>query len=108
MQQPPSYIVVLITADKTAEAEKIATTLLKRRQAACVNIVPGVSSHFWWQDKLEKSEESLLVVKTRENLLPDLIKTVKRLHSAGVPEIIALPIAGGNPDYLAWIESETA
>lgn len=108
MQQPPSYLVVFITTGDAAEAEKIATTLLKRRQAACVNIVPGVSSHFWWQDKLEKAEESLLVVKTRDNLLPDLIKTVKKLHSNEVPEIIALPIAGGNPDYLAWLEQETA
>ena len=82
--------------------------LLKRRQAACVNIVPGVTSHFWWQDKLEKTDENLLIVKTRENLLPDLIKTVKKLHQNEVPEIIALPIAGGNPDYLAWLDSETA
>ena len=106
--QPPSYLVVFITAGDAAEAEKIATTLLKRRQAACVNIVPGVTSHFWWQDKLEKTGESLLVVKTRDNLLPDVIKTVKKLHSNEVPEIIALPIAGGNPDYLAWLEQETA
>ena len=90
------------------EAKKISTTLLKRRQAACVNIVPGVNSHFWWQDKLDTAEESLLVVKTRENLLPDLIKSVKKLHSNNVPEIIALPIVGGNPDYLNWLDSETA
>ena len=108
MQPSPGFVVVLITTGAPAEAEKIATTLLKRRQAACVNIVQGVSSHFWWQDKLEKTDESLLVVKTRENLLPDLIRTVKKLHKDEVPEIIALPIAGGNPDYLAWLDSETA
>jgi periplasmic divalent cation tolerance protein len=108
MQQTPSFVVVLITAGAPSEAEKIATTLLKRRQAACVNIVPGVKSHFWWHDKLEKADEQLLVVKTRENLLPDLIKTVKKLHKDEVPEIIALPIAGGNPDYLKWLDSETA
>ena len=108
MQQAPSFVVVFITAGAPTEAEKIATTLLKRRQAACVNIVPGVTSHFWWQDKLEKADEQLLVVKTRENLLPDLIKTVKKLHRDEVPEIIALPIAGGNPDYLSWLDSETA
>jgi periplasmic divalent cation tolerance protein len=108
MQPSPSFIVVFITTGAPAEAEKIATTLLKRRQAACVNILPAVSSHFWWQDKLEKADEQLLVVKTRENLLPDLIKTVKKLHHDEVPEIIALPVAGGNPDYLAWLDSETA
>ncbi len=108
MRQQPSFVVVFITAGAPAEAEKIATTLLKRRQAACVNIVPGVTSHFWWQDKLDKADEHLLVAKTRENLLPDLIKTVKKLHQNEVPEIIALPIAGGDPDYLAWLDSETA
>ena len=108
MQQAPSFVVVFITAGTPAEAEKIAATLLNRRQAACVNIVPGVSSHFWWQDKLEKADEQMLVVKTRENLLPDLIRTVKKLHKDEVPEIIALPIAGGNPDYLAWLDAETA
>jgi periplasmic divalent cation tolerance protein len=104
----PSFVVVFITTGSQAEADKIATTLLKRRQAACVNIVPGVTSHFWWQDKLETAAEAMLVVKTRENLLPDLIKTVKKLHKDEVPEIIALPITGGDPDYLAWLDSETA
>ena len=108
MEQRPSYIVVFITCNGPAEADKIATTLLKRRQAACVNNVPGVTSHFWWQDKLDTAEEHLLIVKTRDNLLPDVIKTVKKLHSNDVPEVIALPIAGGNPDYLSWLESETA
>lgn len=103
-----NYIVVFITANNPEEARKISTTLLKRRQAACVNIIPGVNSHFWWQDKLDTAEESLLVVKTRENLLPDVIKSVKKMHSSDVPEIIALPIIGGNPDYLNWLDSETA
>ena len=108
MQPSPSFVVVFVTAGTPAEAEKIATTLLKRRQAACVNIVPGVNSHFWWQDKLETAAETMLVVKTRENLLPELIKTVKKLHKDEVPEIIALPIVGGDPGYLAWLDSETA
>jgi periplasmic divalent cation tolerance protein len=107
-QPKPGSIVVLITASSAAEAETIATTLLNRRQAACVNTVPGVTSLFWWHDKMEKADECLLVVKTREGLLPDLVKTVKKLHGSEVPEIIALPIVGGNADYLAWLEAETA
>lgn len=103
-----NYIVVFITTGSPEEAKKISTTLLKRRQAACVNTVSGINSNFWWQDKLETAEESLLVVKTRENLLPDLIKTVKKLHSKDIPEIIALPIVGGNQDYLNWLDAETA
>ena len=101
-----TYVVVFITTKDAEEAEKIGKTLVKRRQAACVNIIPEVSSHFWWKDKLDASQESLLVVKTRGSLLPDIIKSVKKMHSYSVPEIIALPIVGGNPDYLDWIDSE--
>ncbi len=101
-----SYIVVFITTKDTEEAERIARTLLKRRQAACVNILPQVNSHFWWQNKLNSGQESLLVVKTRDSLLPEIVKSVKKLHSYEVPEIIALPIVGGNQDYLDWIENE--
>jgi periplasmic divalent cation tolerance protein len=101
-----NYIVVFITARDNEEAEKIAKALLKRRQAACVNIVPGVSSHFWWKDKLDTAQESLLVIKTKDILLPDIIKSVKKIHSYSIPEIIALPITGGNQEYLDWIDSE--
>ncbi len=101
-----NYIVVFITAKDAEEAQKIAGALLKRRQAACVNIVPEVSSHFWWQDKLDSTQESLLVIKTKDTLLPDIIKSVKKIHSYSVPEIIAIPIVGGNQDYLDWIDSE--
>ena len=102
-----SYIAILITAKDQEEAQKIAKALVKRRQAACVNVVPAVNSHFWWKDKLEATNESLLIVKTRESLLPEVIKTVKKIHSYRLPEIIALPIIGGSRDYLEWIDSET-
>jgi periplasmic divalent cation tolerance protein len=101
-----NFIVVFITTRDAEEAEKISKALVKRRQAACVNIVPEVNSRFWWKDKLDSSKECLLVVKTRDSLLPDIIKSVKKIHSYSIPEIIALPIVGGNPDYLDWIDSE--
>jgi periplasmic divalent cation tolerance protein len=101
-----NYIVVFITAKDAEEAEKISKTLVKRRLAACVNIVAEVSSRYWWKDKLDTAQESLLIVKTRDTLLPDIIKTVKKAHSYSVPEIIALPIVGGSPDYLDWIDGE--
>ena len=101
-----NYIVVFITAKDNEEAQKIAKSLLKRRQVACVNIVPEVNSHFWWQDKLGSTQESLLVIKTKDTLLPDIIKSVRKIHSYDVPEIIALPIVGGNQDYLEWIDKE--
>jgi periplasmic divalent cation tolerance protein len=104
--QPSDHIVVFITANDNKEAEKITRVLLKHRRAACINIIPGVDSQFWWQDKLEAAQESLLVVKSKASLLPDIVQSVKRIHSNEVPEIIAMPIVGGNQDYLNWINGE--
>jgi len=96
------YSVVLITS-RREEAEGIAHALLEEKKAACVNIIPEISSLFWWEGKLETQSESLLVVKTRTASLPDVIELVKSVHSYEVPEIIALPITGGNRAYLDWI-----
>ncbi len=99
-------IVLFITTADAEEASRIAEVLVKKRKAACVNILPGVSSLFWWQGKMERVDESLLMVKSRASLLDQIIKLVKEHHSYDVPEIIALPIIGGNPDYLKWIAKE--
>ena len=101
-----SYTVVFITTATADEAQKISRTLLDQRLAACINIVPKVSSQFWWQGKIDSAQENLLIVKTKASQLDEIIKLVKGLHSYGVPEIIALPIIGGNQDYLEWIETE--
>lgn len=101
------YIVVLITAGSHEEAHRIADALVSQRKAACVNIVPQVNSLFWWEDKIEEDRESLLLVKTRAELFPEVVNVVKAVHSYEVPEIIALPIVEGNPEYLAWLEKET-
>jgi periplasmic divalent cation tolerance protein len=102
-----NYIVVLITARKPEEAQKIAEDLVNKRQAACVNIIPEVDSVFRRQDKLSTTKESLLIVKTKESLLPEVISSVKKIHSYLVPEIIALPIIGGSQGYLDWLDIET-
>lgn len=101
------YIVIFITTPSYEEAHKISEALVSQKKAACVNIVPKVNSIFNWKDKLEESEESLLIVKTRTKLFQDVVTLVKWLHSYEVPEIIALPIIEGNPDYLEWINEET-
>ncbi len=101
-----AYLVILITAGSLEEAHKIAEVLLKQRKAACVNIVPNVSSHFWWQDKIESAQESLLIVKTRASLLNEIVTLVRESHSYDTPEIVALPIVGGNQDYLEWVDKE--
>jgi len=106
--ETPDYIVVLITTNTSGEAQRISKLLLEQRQAACVNIIPEVDSRFWWEGELDSAQESLLVIKTRASLLPEIINLVKGVHSNTVPEIIALPIVGGNQDYLDWIDKEVA
>jgi periplasmic divalent cation tolerance protein len=101
------FIVIFITIDTPANAQKLADTRLAARNAACVNIIPKISSQYWWQGKIEKADELMLIVKTRAILLDELIALVKQNHPYSVPEIIALPIIGGNPDYLSWLDSET-
>jgi len=80
--------------------------LLSQRKVACVNIASQVDSLFWWRDRLDRAQESLLIVKTRASLLPEIVEMVKGVRSYQLPEIIALPIVGGNPDYLGWIDRE--
>ena len=101
------YVVVFVTSSSNDEAERIAGVLVSRRNAACVNIVPHVRSKFWWQGKIDSEDEALLIVKTRAELLGDVIGLVRANHSYEVPEVIAMPIVGGNEDYLAWIDKET-
>jgi len=99
-------IVLFITTANADEAQRIADVLLNERKAACVNIVPRVSSRFWWQGKLESAEESLLIVKTKASVLDEVVNLVKKHHGYDVPEVIALPIIGGNQDYLEWMGKE--
>lgn len=98
------YIVIFITASNKEEAEKIASRLLKNRLAACVNIITRIESIFWWQGKLDRASEALLVIKSQKSKLAKIIRLVKSIHSYEVPEIIALPIIGGNKDYLGWLD----
>jgi len=99
-------VVIYITTGTDEEAQKVAEELLRQRKAACVSILPGVSSIFWWQDKLDSAQEILLIVKTKASLVDEIVRLVTEIHSYDVPEIIALPIMGGNRDYLEWIGKE--
>ena len=100
-------IVVFVTSPGVEEAQRIADVLLAQKKAACVNVIPGIKSFFWWQGKRESETEVLMILKSRAALLPELIELVKKNHPYDVPEIIALPIIGGLPDYLEWIHRET-
>ena len=100
-------ILVYITASDYAEAEKIGGLLLKAKLAACVNIIEGMRSMFWWEGALEQGRETILLAKTKPSLLDELTATVKAAHSYDLPCIVALPIVGGNQDFIDWISSET-
>ena len=97
------YIVVFITVPKKNEAGRLASTLIKHKLAACVNIIDRVDSLFWWRGKPECAKEALLIIKTKKAKFAKLAKLVKSMHSYTVPEIIALPIIAGNKPYLEWI-----
>lgn len=99
-------IVVLTTCDSREAAEKVARGVLEARLAACVNILPGVASLYWWKDKIEEAAEWLLVVKSSRAHFEKLRDQIVRLHPYDVPEVVALPIVDGAEKYLDWIEQE--
>lgn len=102
------FIVVLITVPSPDVGERIAASLLEKKLAACVNILPGVQSIYAWKGAVQKDQELMLVVKTRLELFHErLVPAVKAIHPYDVPEIIALPVVMGSQDYLDWIAAET-
>lgn len=103
-----SHVVVFVTASSAEEAGRIGRALVDERLAACANVVPGVASTYWWQGRVEDAREALLILKTRQDLVARLTARVKALHSYTVPEVIAVPVVGGNADYLRWIDDSVA
>jgi len=97
-------VVVLSTVGTPEDAERIARALVERGLAACVNVVPGVTSFYRWKGKIEKDEERLLVIKTRAERLPALQEALVSLHPYEVPEAIALSIEAGHEPYLRWLD----
>jgi periplasmic divalent cation tolerance protein len=100
-----SYVLVIITTSNKEEAVKIVRDLLKERLIACANIVGPVSSLFWWQGKIDETNEFLVFMKSSKNLFERLSERVREIHSYDVPEIIALPIIEGSPPYLDWLKA---
>ncbi len=99
-----SYIVVYITTPDLDTAKKLADTLVENKLAACVNITQKVHSVYYWQGNIEREDEFLLIIKTREDRFTKLEETVKEIHPYTVPEIIAIPVVRGSQDYLNWID----
>lgn len=105
--QTDKEIVIFITAPNEDEAARIARSLVEARLAACANIVRNIRSIYTWQGSVQDDTEVLMVVKTREVLFEAVSDRVRELHSYDVPEIIALPIIDGSPDYLKWLRGST-
>lgn len=84
----------------------MARHLVEKRVAACVNIVPGAHSFYWWKGQLEAAAEALIIAKTRGDRLPAFEEELKSVHSYQTPEMIAIPIEHGSAEYLAWIDHE--
>ena len=99
--------ITFVTCKDRAQARNMARTLIREKLAACVNLVPGVTSIYVWKGKLEEAAEVLLLVKSRAALSKRLAARVRALHSYSVPEVITIPIASGNPAYLRWIREST-
>jgi periplasmic divalent cation tolerance protein len=100
-------VFVYTTYPSLVEAERIGRALLERRLAACVNILPGMISHYWWQGAIERGEEVVMIVKTRASLADGVRAAVKEMHSYTTPAILVLPIEGGEPGYIDWLMRET-
>ncbi|ESS32443.1 divalent cation tolerance protein, CutA1 family protein [Toxoplasma gondii VEG] len=99
--------VAYVTCKDKTQAEEVASKLVENRLAACVNIVPGITSIYEWEGKMEKDEEVLLIVKTRKELAAEVVAAVRKWHSYDVPEVIFLDVAGGNEPYLDWVKRNT-
>lgn len=100
-------IVVLCTCPDDTCARALAQTLLNEKLAACVNLIPQVTSLYCWQGKMEESQEVLLVIKSRRTLFGVLQQRIQTLHPYEVPEILAMPVLNGSPAYLQWLQEQT-
>jgi periplasmic divalent cation tolerance protein len=100
-------VLVYTTYPSLVEAERAGRAIVERRLAACINVLPGMISHYWWQGKVERGEEVVMIFKTRASLAEAVRGAVKESHPYTTPAIVVLPVEGGDPDYLAWIDAET-
>ncbi len=99
------YLIYMTMADKQ-QARDIGRYLVESRLAACVNILDQMNSMYIWQDEFQDDQEAVMIAKTVEDKLPELIEAVKQRHSYDCPCIVTLPIAGGNPGFISWIAEQ--
>jgi periplasmic divalent cation tolerance protein len=100
-------VFVYTTYPSLVEAERAGRAIVEQRLAACVNILPGMISRYWWEGKVERGEEVVMIFKTRASLAEAVRAAVKEGHPYTTPAIVVLPVEGGDPNYLGWITRET-
>jgi periplasmic divalent cation tolerance protein len=100
-------VFVYTTYPSIVEAETAGRALVGRRLCACVNILPGMVSFYWWQGNIDRGDEVVMIIKTRASLADAVRAAVKAMHSYSTPAILVLPIESVDPDYHAWIVTET-
>jgi periplasmic divalent cation tolerance protein len=106
MEQNPEFVIVSTTVDSEAKAEELAASLVERRLAACVHLVP-IRSAYRWKGNIESASEYLLNAKTRSALIQEALSYIRQVHTYEVPEIIVTPIVAGYAGYLNWLRQET-
>lgn len=97
------YLVVLCTVP-VGKGEDLSNMIVENKLAACVNVIKGIKSVYWWKGNIERDEEELMIIKTKMERFEELLGFIKENHPYSVPEIIALPIIYGNEDYLRWMD----
>ena len=100
-------VFVYTTYPSIVEAERIGCELVQRRLCACVNILPGMVSLYWWEGAIERGEEVVMIIKTRAALAEAVREAVRQLHSYSTPAILVLPIESVDSNYNAWLMAET-
>ena len=98
---------IYITASTFDEAKTIGKELVSSRLAACANIIDNMNSFYWWEGEIQNAKEVVLILKTKESLVGELVEKVKSMHSYDLPCIVSLPISDGSRPFLDWIAEET-
>ena len=107
MKSSEKFCWVYMTAGSVEEAKSIGKILVGQNLAACVNLLENMTSIYKWEEKLEESQEVIMIAKTRKSLMPKLIEKVNSIHSYDCPCILELPVQEANSDFLSWIERQT-
>jgi periplasmic divalent cation tolerance protein len=105
LNKKAKFVLALVTAPNLKTARSVANSVLSARLAACVNLVPKIESHYWWQGKIDRGAEVLMLIKTTRDCLARLEKEIIARHPYDTPEFIVLTVAGGNKRYLDWLSS---